>query len=261
MSDRVVGRGRISEVLAWSDGQVLKLFHCEVGRAEAEREARAARMVHQAGAPCPAVGAVVEHLGRAGIVYQRVEGHTMLQRPLRLISAGGSLAELHARVHQLEVPGLPSQRERLQKQIERAPVVSSRTRAAALRALDRLPGGNRLCHGDFHPGNVMIAKDREVIIDWHDAAHGNPVADVARTCLLLQTAHWSFRGILKLAVWLSGQHLARHYRRRYLELVPGARAQLADWQLPVAVARLSEGVAGAGPGLVRLAEKLAQRTR
>jgi aminoglycoside/choline kinase family phosphotransferase len=34
-------------------------------------------------------------------------------------------------------------------------------------------------HGDFHPGNAMLTDGRVVIIDWSDAAVGNPLVDLA----------------------------------------------------------------------------------
>src|ERR1044071_5794670 len=46
-------------------------------------------------------------------------------------------------------------------------------------------GPLRLCHGDMHPSNVILAPDGPMIVDWFDASRGEPVADVARTCLLL----------------------------------------------------------------------------
>ncbi len=35
-----------------------------------------------------------------------------------------------------------------------------------------------IVHGDFHPGNVALAGDEAVIIDWSDAAIGNPAIDL-----------------------------------------------------------------------------------
>jgi hypothetical protein len=36
-----------------------------------------------------------------------------------------------------------------------------------------------LVHGDFHPGNVMLADDRVVLFDWSDAAVAHPLLDAA----------------------------------------------------------------------------------
>jgi aminoglycoside phosphotransferase (APT) family kinase protein len=61
-------------------------------------------------------------------------------------------------------------------------------REHAVRVLDALPDGDRLCHGDYHPGNVLVAADRVGVIDWANAACGVPEADHARTVLLLRWA-------------------------------------------------------------------------
>ncbi|HAI20992.1 MAG TPA: hypothetical protein DCM14_03735, partial [Clostridiales bacterium UBA8153] len=88
---QLLGRGRISQVLAWEAGWVLKLFAPQVGREEVEREFGATRLAHRLGAPAPEVREVVEYLGRLGMVCRRVEGATLLQRPAALLRSGGRL--------------------------------------------------------------------------------------------------------------------------------------------------------------------------
>ena len=51
------------------------------------------------------------------------------------------------------------------------------TRAAVERVID-LGFPTTVVHGDFHAGNVMLVGDRVVIIDWSDAAIGNPAIDL-----------------------------------------------------------------------------------
>ena len=35
--------------------------------------------------------------------------------------------------------------------------------------LDTLPDGQRFCHGDYHPGNVILTKAGPIVIDWMTA--------------------------------------------------------------------------------------------
>src|SRR5262249_32610054 len=56
----------------------------------------------------------------------------------------------------------------------------------ALAMLEALPDGDRLCHGDFHPANVLVGRNGPAVIDWTGATRGDPAADLARTRLLLQ---------------------------------------------------------------------------
>ncbi len=61
-------------------------------------------------------------------------------------------------------------------------------RQSVLTLLQTLPDTNQLCHNDFHPANILMDDQGPVIIDWMDAARADPLADVARTLILVQFA-------------------------------------------------------------------------
>ncbi len=63
------------------------------------------------------------------------------------------LAQQHASVHEIPAVGLPT----LRAQVESAPGLDEEERRASLARIDRMPDGEVLCHGDFHPGNVVIS--------------------------------------------------------------------------------------------------------
>ena len=172
-----IARGRTAEVYPWSHGQILKLFHPWFPEAGVRLEARLARAVQETGLPVPAVGRIVEVDGRLGLEYERVEGMMMWEgmasRPWRIGTYARLLADRHALMHGLRgVEGLPCQRERLADRIRQAQELGSKLREAALSALETMPAGDRLCHGDFHPGNIIQTDRRLVVIDWIDATRG-----------------------------------------------------------------------------------------
>ncbi|HEX6817274.1 MAG TPA: hypothetical protein VF120_02795, partial [Ktedonobacterales bacterium] len=90
--------------------------------------------------------------------------------------------------------------------------------------------------------------------DWGGATRGHPLADVARTALLLrmgelppsQLNRWLFASVRTLV------HGA--YVRRYLRLTRTRAEDLAAWRLPIVVARLAEGIAEEQAKLLGLAE-------
>src|SRR4030095_15455198 len=88
------------------------------------------------------------------------------------------------------------------------------------RILDGLPAGDRLCHGDFHPGNLLVCADRVSVIDWPNATRGVPEADYARTMLLLEQADplpgtsLLFRGLMAAGRSLFARSFARTYQQR-----------------------------------------------
>jgi aminoglycoside phosphotransferase (APT) family kinase protein len=109
----------------------------------------------------------------------------------------------------------------------------------ALAALERLDHGAQLCHGDIHPGNVLVADQGPVIIDWIDAASGSPAADLGRTVLL-------FEGAIATSQADEGTlALMRQYRDAYLEGYGADHGSTAAWRawMPVlAAARLDERI-------------------
>ena len=239
----LLGEGRAAEVFAWGDAHILKLFLPSCA-ARAAHEARITRAVRAAGLPVPAVVELAEVEGRQGIIYERVDGPSMIERlmarPWGLFRGARALAALHAAVHERRLDGLPSLKEHLAEQIRAPGPLSAAERAAALRALDALPDGAALCHGDFHPDNVLMSPAGPVVVDWADATRGHPLGDVARTSLLLTTGvlpHITRRlWLIRLCRGL----FHRLYLRHYFRLCPGSRGELRAWQFPLAAARLAE---------------------
>lgn len=243
MKEGRVSEGRTAELFTWGDGQVLKLYRAGWRREEAEREAYLAGIVHAGGVRTPAVIDVVEVDGRHGVLFERVEGPTMLAalqtRPYQTAAFARTLAELQAEMHSHTNPNLPSQRERLRRSIAAVERMPEEVRPAVLAALNQLPDGNAFCHGDFHPGNVILTPDGPVIIDWVDVTRGNPLADVARTSLLTQVA-LPPNFVLRLLIALVRRRFYRAYLERYRELRPFSQTELEGWELPIAAARLAE---------------------
>jgi Ser/Thr protein kinase RdoA (MazF antagonist) len=244
---KAIARGRTADVYAWEDGYVLKLFHGWCDRASIEREARIAQAMHAWKLPVPEVGDILEVSGHTGLVYERVDGPTMLEllqrKPWRLYTYASRLAELQAKLHALSVTGdLPAQRQRLESSIRRAAALPAKALTGALAALASMPDGDRICHGDFHPANILMTPQGARIIDWIDASRGNPLADVARTTILTLGAthsapwHTPARQVLV-------RIFHRAYLRHYFRLRPLGRKEYRYWVPITAAARLSESIA------------------
>jgi hypothetical protein len=72
-------QGRTAEIFLWDGDHVLKLYHDWCPSDWVENEARIACAIHDAGIPSPAAGKIVEVNGRRGLLYERINGISMLQ--------------------------------------------------------------------------------------------------------------------------------------------------------------------------------------
>lgn len=242
--------GRTAEVYAWREGQVLKLFRSWCPCDAARQEADIVRTVAAQGYPTPRALDVVDVTGRAGVVYERVDGPTLLRlsaaRPWRLVGLSRRFAELHAAMHLLHGEGLPSVRPSLEGAIRSAEGLSPDERAGVLRVLESLRDEETLCHMDFHPDQVIMGRDGPVVIDWTTARRGAAAADVARTLVILAVGSVPDADpVLRVfsAVWRGLVRLL--YLSRYRALRRDVTlAEIKAWIVPLAAARMREGIPG-----------------
>ena len=243
-----LGAGREAEVFAWYAGRALRLARDPSRGARLRREALALECAGRAGVPVPRVHDEVVVEGRPGLVVDRVDGRDLLsvveRRPWRFHAVGRTCGALHARMHALEGPDeLPLLADELRARLQTDPVPGD-VRDAALRELERLPAGDRLCHGDFHPANVLAARDGPVVIDWTLAARGDPTADVARTRLLLldSAVPEDASAILRSLAHVGRRLLFAAYLRGYRSVRAPDHELVRRWVWVCAAARLAEGI-------------------
>jgi aminoglycoside phosphotransferase (APT) family kinase protein len=209
-------------------------------------EAEFSTAVQQVGAPVPEFLGFEEHDGRVVSVYRRAVGTLMwdavVDAPGTAAEHGRRLVELQSMLAGLVPPvALPSQIDRLTTKIRLA---ARRVDAALAAALDVVPRPQRivLCHGDMHPGNVILTADGPMIVDWFDAARGDPAGDVARTTILLDADS----GVEHLPGAADDVRVLSRLRAAYVEAATDAFSidpdALARWRAVVAVARIAEGV-------------------
>lgn len=222
---------------------------------QAAREADVQRWCDAQGYAVPTVLAVldpVDGLGLPAQVMQRVPGTTMLAaltgRPWRARRLVDRLAGLALRLHSLPTTGWPSAGDRLAMVDRRLSlprrVVDGLRVPGLADALERaesiapLAVGDELvvCHGDFHPLNVLVDGDRSFVIDWTDAALGPREADVSRTLLVFNVAAVAAENRFeRTALRLVGPRLERRYRRTYEQGAALDPVLLRRWEVLHAV--------------------------
>src|SRR4051812_12212069 len=181
----VVARGSRSTVRLYGRGAVVKVPDPSTPESWIRYEARYAEAARVAGAPVPRLLGMEQIDGRTASVWEHVDGRSMwehvVDRPERSAELGGMLAEVQLSLFELVPPvTLPRQCDRLTSKIRWAASTVDESLARALESLPSQTRAPRLCHGDLHPSNVLLAADGPMIVDWFDASCGDPIGDAAR---------------------------------------------------------------------------------
>ncbi len=234
-----IGRGYIAEVFGYGEGRVLKLLFDEHGAEAAEREAHITSAAVEAGLPAPKIWETLTVNGRPGIVMDRIEGESMLEWgtvfPWRIYTGAKMMARMHADMHSKTSEQMPDLRDKLRNGVENAEEVSEEVRERALERLAGLPDGDAICHGDFHPDNIMMSKSGPVIIDWSDGVVGHPPADVARTVVLVESGVPLVGVIRRAVVGVARNIFLSLYLKEYFKITGMTWEEVSPWMLPVAV--------------------------
>ena len=196
------------------------------------------------------------------MVMERIDGPDLLalvaRRPWKMFWGARILGEVQAQLHAASASsGLPGLKATLKHRIESYDRLPEHLARFALRALDELPDGDSLCHGDFHPGNILMAGETPVVIDWTNATQGDPDADVARTLLMFRLGELppGSPAVMRMLATFARKIMASAYLRAYRRQRAVEPAAVRRWDIPVAAARLGDGIEEETPSLISLLEE------
>ena len=243
---KLIGQGRTSEVFEWDKENILKLYKKGMPPEAVNNEFNISNCVYKKGILTPCAKEIIDLEERKGIVFQRIHGVSMMQffvsKPLYIAKEAHRLAELHYEMHKIKVVGIPKQKQSIIEGINATERLTEDKKSFIINYMESLKEESFLCHGDFHPDNVLISGDKHIIIDWMTGTVGNSVSDVARTYLLLTTgALPPGTSILKKNIIGLGRHrFYSEYIKWYLKRSDILMEDVEKWILPVAAARLRE---------------------
>lgn len=190
----------------------------------AAHEFRLLRLLHERRLPVPQP----LHLGIVDetptLLIEFLPGDMALA-PHDPINYAEQLATQMARIHAIkssnhDLSFLPAAPERC---VERpfapnAPFDTKRIWQAMQLALPKPHNAPALLHGDLWPGNTLwLDGQLTAVVDWEDAAVGDPLIDLAKTRSELS--------------WILGQKALAHFTARYQALADIDYAQLPQWDL------------------------------
>jgi len=261
---RLIGQSREAEILEWRDGRVLKLLRAPGSSAGLAFEIAALEAARSAGVSVPRAYEEVVIDGRTGLLLERLEGADLLtiigQKPWLVFHSGRLTGEIHARINAARAPAsLPAVRDVVNRGLARLAPSEPTLAEWVGRILAHLPDGEALCHGDFHPGQLVSSGDRYAAFDWTGAKRGDPLFDYARTRVLLSMGEpppgtpLTLRFLAKIGRRVLISSYVRSYERHTAERVDEARVR--RWEIVNLAVRVLDEVPGERTRLLQRLQK------
>jgi aminoglycoside phosphotransferase (APT) family kinase protein len=173
----------------------------------------------------------------------RVSGATLGDRaltdPTAVGAVLGEMVRLQLLLHAAREPRLRPLKAKLAEKIGLSRMADPALMDRLTAQLHDLPDGDSICHGDFHPFNIIGEGNSATIVDWLDATSGPPAADACRSYLLLKQG--------------APAGFADAYLDRYTLAGGVERDAVLAWLPLLAAARLAEGVEGEADTLLGIA--------
>lgn len=240
-----LNNGECADIYELDDRTVLKLAKPGWDRDMLYQEYLNGMLIGNSSIPAPKVYDFVETETRFGYTMEKLNDVTLLdlmwKRPWSVIAYAKKLAAIHAQIHSVKAPQeLPLLVDKYRDFICSKNSISDAQKRLLLQDLEQLSaeGDPRICHGDFHPINVLVDKDRYFVIDWILAAQGNPEADVAGTYLITSIYSLISGGknfFKNFASVVGGRMIAKTYLKEYLSITNMDKQKILRW-IPVRAA-------------------------
>lgn len=223
----IIGEGKTAKILR--EGERAYKLYPSGSEERIKDEIELQSYARKAGLPVPEAYGVKRMEEGPALEMDYIPGRTLVWPRMDRIKrkeAFQSMVTLQCTIHKVDAQGLPRMNDRLAHKIKTNPLLEKATADGLLRWLNGLDEGKTsLCHGDFHPMNILNDGEKLWVIDWRNAASGDPLADACRTYLILQA-------------YLS--RLANYYLRLFCKAAEVHQEDVFAWLPVMAAERLTE---------------------
>ena len=186
---RLIAEGGQSKIYDYGGNKILRVPKREMDYDRIRYEYQVYRFLEDK-LSVPHVFEVIDLEEKPCLIMEKIDGvdlyNKIRKNPFIVLSISSILATLHTSLFTVHASDqFVTNHQKAQYCIERADVLSDEVKQRLLNLLAQLPHGSTLCHGDFHPGNIIRAGKTDYLIDWSSASLGSSLFDIAHTYLLL----------------------------------------------------------------------------
>ena len=257
-SMQLIGKGKSAEVLQYDERKVLKLFFNDFSINDIKYENMLMNSINQLNIKAPICYGTISLENRNGLLYEYAKGVSLLsliiQNPFKVKQYAYLLAKEHAKIHTNTCTTLPSEKERFSKQIERSKEIIGYQYNGLIEQLSKITSETFVCHGDFHPDNILVDNSDIRIIDWMNSYSGTRAGDVARTHLMIisPSVPDGFPSALLPMLKILKIKLSTTYLNEYQKITGITKIEIKGWMKIIAAVRLCDNIPGEEDWLLKI---------
>ena len=218
---------RPTKVIYRDGNYAIKQMNEEYSASDVLNEALNHAIVYETGFPVPALREVMKVDGKWAIVMEFIEGQTLAglleENPALTDYYFERFVDIQLDMHTYRAERLRHLTDKMHAKIQKSGLDATCQYELHTR-LNGLPRHNKLCHGDFTMGNIILTPSDEVyIIDWSHATQGNASADAAWTYLCFKLAGNDEHAEKYLELFCRKSNTARQYVQRWMAIVAASQ--------------------------------------
>lgn len=243
---KLLAQGGQAQVYQYEEGKVLRVLRNPEDADMLQNEIDIMRAL-KAYLNVPEVYDLINIDGRPAAVVQKIEGPSMLdyirRHPLKLAQQASLLARLHLELPEnIDLVNLHPEKERARYLIGRA-TIDIDMKEFVFRILNGLSEGAALCHGDFHPGNILKSGEKSYMIDWFGAYKGSLLSDAAHSYLLMKIVpkYPGVGAVQYQTMKMAGSLLAERYLNAFYKMKPFDWTEFSERLVIKAAERIYHG--------------------
>lgn len=244
---KLMARGGEADIYDLTNGKILRVRRRTKGRTFEEEKALLGHLL-SSGIRVPAIYENLSIEGKPAQVIQKIYGRTMSERiqrsPFSLLKEAELLARIHINLLQIKPQSNMTSLEEMFTYFVNSAVIPKELLNFIEKIFYELSPGQSVCHGDFHPGNILVEENARYIIDWSGAYSGNSLSDIAHTYLLLRRAPLmpGQSRIQHAVVRAIASCLATLYLKNISKLISLDFSEFSKWTVVMSFLRVCHGI-------------------
>ncbi len=258
----VLGAGATATVYLQNENRILKVFNSNYSFESVKYEAFLSSEINKTSIKAPTYYDMISIENKNVIVSEYVPGKLLINQFVEsdffsCIKLIKRMVATQKEIHRAKNDAITSEIARYTYLISNSGLEESKQQQL-LALLKKQRQSDSVCHGDFHPGNIIInSSDTLYTIDWMNCYHGNFEGDVCRSYLTLITPFDPFNlsPVKKVLFQFYKRIIGRVYLHEYLRKTDLRRRDITRWIPIVAAGRLADNVPNEREWLTKIIDR------